>query len=141
VARALYAIFIATPGELVHILSDHWPNSFADMYRKVNEVVLEGRGLLEVEQPGLNSGAFTPMDTINQRAHASLSTMMIVIGFARHPEYLEPYTSGRYFKHVETYYRNLDQVRSLFAAGRDKAIVLRVLINMGRPRASCSRRR
>jgi hypothetical protein len=103
------------------------------MYREVNRVVLEGRGPLEVEYPGLNSGVFTAMDTINQGAHASFSAMMMVIGFARHPEHLEPYTSGRYFKHVETYYRNLKQVRDLFAKGMDKATVLGVLINMSRP--------
>ena len=99
--RALYAMFIADDGELAHILSDEYPNSFSEMYRKVNEVVLEGPGPLEVEYPGLNSGVFTAMDTINQGAHASFSAMMMVIGFARHPEHLEPYTSGRYFKHVD----------------------------------------
>jgi hypothetical protein len=131
--RALYAMFIADDAELAHILSDEYPNSFSKMYRKVNEVVLEGRGPLEVEYPGLNSGAFTAMDTINQGAHASFSAMMMVIGFARYPEHLEPYTSGRYFKHVQTYYRNLKQVRDLFATDVDKATVLRALVNMSGP--------
>jgi uncharacterized protein YegL len=103
------------------------------MYREVNKIVLEGRGLLEVEYPGLNSGVFTAMDTINQGAHASFSAMMMVIGFARHPEHLEPYTSGRYFKHVDTYYRNLEQVHEMFKKDVDKATVLSVLINMSRP--------
>lgn len=131
--RALYAMFVADEGELAHILSDDFPNSFSEMYREVNIVVLEGRGALEVEHPGLKSGVFTPMDTINQGAHATFSAMMMVIGFARHPEYLEPYTSGRYFKHVETYHRNLKQVRDMFAKDVDKATVLKVLVNMSRP--------
>jgi hypothetical protein len=131
--RALYAIFIADDGKLAHILSDEYPNSFSEMYREVNKIVLEGRGLLEVEYPGLNSGVFTAMDTINQGAHASFSAMMMVIGFARHPEHLEPYTSGRYFKHVDTYYRNLEQVHEMFKKDVDKATVLSVLINMSRP--------
>jgi hypothetical protein len=59
--------------------------------------------------------------------------MMMVIGFARHPEHLEPYTSGRYFKHVDTYYRNLEQVHEMFKKDVDKATVLSVLINMSRP--------
>jgi hypothetical protein len=131
--RALYAMFVADEGELAHILSDEFPNSFSEMYREVNKVALESRGALEVEHPGLNSGVFTAMDTINQGAHASFSAMMMVIGFARHPEHLEPYTSGRYFKHVETYYRNLKQVRDMFAKDADKATVLKVLVSMSRP--------
>lgn len=126
-------MFVADEGELAHILSDEFPNSFSEMYREVNKVVLESRGALEVEHPGLNSGVFTAMDTINQGAHASFFAMMMVIGFARHPEHLEPYTSGRYFKHVETYYRNLKQVRDMFAKDADKATVLKVLVNMSRP--------
>ena len=33
--RALYAMFIADPGEVAHIMSDATPNSFSEMYRKV----------------------------------------------------------------------------------------------------------
>ena len=43
------------------------------------------------------------------------------------------YTSGRYFEHVQSYYRNLKQVHDMFAKGMDKANVLSVLINMSRP--------
>ncbi len=46
--RALYALFIASPEELAHIMSDETPNSFSLMYRAVNGLVFEGRGILEV---------------------------------------------------------------------------------------------
>ncbi len=133
--RALYAIFIATPEELAHIMSDALPNSFRNMYRKVNELVFEGRGLLEGSQPGLNHGAFTPMDTINRGAHASFSTMMMVIGLAQHPEYLEPYTSGRYFNHISVYLSYLNYLKQMFEGGKDKAAALSGLINMHRPKS------
>jgi hypothetical protein len=133
--RALYAIFIAAPEELAHIMSDAQPNSFRSMYKKVNELVFEGRGLLEVAQPGWKHGAFTPMDTINRGAHASFSTMMMVIGLAKHPEYLEPYTSGRYFNHISVYLSYLNYLKQMFEGGKDKAAALSGLINMHRPKS------
>jgi hypothetical protein len=133
--RALYAIFIATPEELAHMMSDRLPNSFRNMYRKVNQLVFEGRGLLEVSQPGLKHGEFTPMDTINRGAHASFSTMMMVIGLAQHPEYLEPYTSGRYFNHISVYLTYLAYLQKMFEGGKDKAAALSGLIDMHRPKS------
>jgi hypothetical protein len=133
--RALYAIFIASPKELAHIMSDALPNSFRSMYRKINDLVFEGRGLLEASQLGLKHGAFTPMDTINRGAHASFSTMMMVIGLAQHPEYLEPYTSGRYFNHISVYLSYLNYLKQMFEGGKDKAAALSGLINMHRPKS------
>ena len=48
--RTLYALFIATDKELIHILSGATPNGLSPLYSKVNEVVFEGRGLLQVSQ-------------------------------------------------------------------------------------------
>jgi len=133
--RALYTIFIARPEELAHIMSDALPNSFRNMYRKVNKLVFEGRGLLEVSEPGLKHGSFTPMDTINRGAHVSFSTMMMVIGFAQYPEYIEPYTSGRYFSHISVYCCYLNYLKEMFEGGKDKAAALSGLINMHRPKS------
>jgi hypothetical protein len=132
--RALYAIFIATPDELAHMMSDMLPNGFRNMYRKVNQLVFEGRGLLEVSQPGLKHGDFTPMDTINRAAYGSFSRMM-VIGVAQHPEYLEPYTSGRYFNHISVYCTYVGYLQKMFEGGKDKAAALSGLINMHRPKS------
>lgn len=131
--RALYAMFIATPDEVAHIMSDATPNSFAEMYRKVNQLIFGGKGLLEVSQPGLTSGTFTAMGTINSGAHASFSTMMMVIGFSKNPQYLAAFTSGQYFDHVSVYCNYLDYVRKQFEVGKDKAAVLAELKELHLP--------
>jgi len=131
--RALHAMFIADPGEVAHIMSDATPNSFSVMYRKVNKAIFGGKGLLEVSHPGLTSGTFTAMGTINSGAHASFSTMMMVIGLVKNPQYLEAYTDGRYSDHISVYCSYLDHARKQFAAGRDKAAVLAEMIELHLP--------
>lgn len=131
--RALYAMFIASPGEVAHIMSDATPNSFSVMYRKVNQTISGGKGLLEVSQPGLTSGTFTPMGTINSGAHASFSAMMTVIGLIKNPQYLVAFTEGTYFDHISVYCSYLDHARKLFIAGKDKAAVLAEIIELHRP--------
>ncbi len=61
--------------------------------------------------------------------------MMMVISLAHYPEYLETYTSGRYFSHISVYCSYLNHVQKLFEDGRDKTTVLGALINMHRPKA------
>lgn len=60
---------------------------------------------------------------------------MMVIGFAHYPEYLETYTSGRYFSHISMHCSYLNYIQKLFEAGRDKSIVLTALIDMHRPKS------
>jgi len=103
------------------------------MYRKVNQLIFGGKGLLEVKQPGLTSGTFTAMGTINSGAHASFSTMLMVIGFAKNPEYFKAYTNGEYFDHISIYCSYLDHVGKQFAAGKDKAAVLAELTDLHLP--------
>src|SRR3984957_1339571 len=55
--RALYAMFIADPAEIAHIMSDATPNSFSVTYRRVNQTIFGGKGLLEAQQPGLKPGS------------------------------------------------------------------------------------
>lgn len=133
--RALYAMFIADPREVAHIMSDATPNSFSVMYRKVNQTIFGGKGLLEVQQPGLtpNSTPFTAMGTINSGAHASFSTMLMVMGFAKNPKHFEAYNNGEYFDHISVYCSYLDYVAKQFAAGKDKATVLAELIELHLP--------
>src|SRR5258708_12886826 len=82
--RALYAMFIADPGEVAHIMSDATPNSFSEMYRKVNQLIFGGKGLLEVNQPRLTSGTFTPMAPPNHQPHAPLPTTLLVLASPTH---------------------------------------------------------
>lgn len=131
--RALYAMFIADPGEVAHIMSDATPNSFSEMYRKVNQLVFGGKGLLEVSRPGLTSGTFTAMGTINSGAHASFSTMMTVMGLGKNPQYIAAFKNGEYFDHISIYCSYLDHARQQFKAGKDSAAVLAELIELHRP--------
>ena len=131
--RALYAMFIAIPNEVAHIMSDATPNSFSEMYRKVNKSIFGGKGLLEVKQAGLTSGTFTAMGTINSGAHASFSTILMVIGLHKNPEYFKAYSNGQYFDHISVYCSYLDYVGKQLAAGKDKMMVLAELIELHLP--------
>ena len=131
--RALYAMFVADPGEVAHIMSDATPNSFSVMYRKVNQTIFGGKGLLEVSQPGLTSGTFTAMGTINSGAHASFSAMMMVVGLVKNPQYLAGFKNGQYFDHISVYCSYLDHVRKQFAAGKDKSAVVSELVELHLP--------
>jgi hypothetical protein len=126
-------LFIADPSEIAHIMSDATPNSFSEMYRKVNHSIFGGKGLLEVSQPGLTSGTFSAMGTINSGAHASFSTLLMVRGLVKNPQYRAAFTDGRYFDHVSVYCSYLDHARKQFAAGKDKATVLAELTELHLP--------
>jgi hypothetical protein len=131
--RALYAMFIADPGEVAHIMSDATPNSFSEMYRKVNKLIFGEKGVLEVSQPGLTSGTFTAMGTINSGAHASFSAMLMVVGLVKNPQHLAAFTDGKYFDHISVYCIYLDHARKLFAAGKEKAAVLAEMVELHLP--------
>jgi hypothetical protein len=126
-------MFIADYSEIAHIMSDAMPNSFSVMYRKVNQSIFGGKGLLEVSQPGLTSGTFSAMGTINSGAHASFSTMLMVIGLVKNPQHRAALTDGRYFDHVSVYCSYLDHARKQFVAGKDKTAVLAELTELHLP--------
>lgn len=130
--RSLYAIFLASPGELAHIVSGKTPNSLVGYYREVNRAILEGRGELEKIQAGRSFGSFTAMETINNHAHVSYPALGETIGIVRNPEYLTG-VPEKLLKHHFTYVTYLDHARKLFEAGRDKKTVMEALIYMHRP--------
>jgi hypothetical protein len=134
--RTLYALFISDERELHHLLSGEPPNGLSRLYRKVNQVVFEGRGQLKVSQPGLNYGAFSPMDTLNAGAHVSFSALVTWTGLAKNPEYLPADSRDRYIGLLTSYCDNLRQMHELFKAGRPKKVVLETAINLHRP-ATC----
>jgi hypothetical protein len=86
--RTLYTLFVASDAELPHIISGATPNGLSRYYESVNKVVFEGRGLLQVSQPGLNYGTFKPIDTLHDGAHASFRSYLTCIGWIRNPEHL-----------------------------------------------------
>jgi hypothetical protein len=97
-------------------------------------VEIGGKGLLEISQPGLTSGTFSAMGTINSGAHVSFSTMLMVIGLVKNPHYRAAFIDGRYFDHVSVYCSYLDHARKRFVAGKDKATVLAELTELHQPK-------
>jgi hypothetical protein len=130
--RVLYAIFVAPPDHLPHIFSGDMPNGFAAMWKKVSEVVFEGNGTLFKEQVGLDGKVFTTMDTLNQNAHNSFSTMLTTISIIRsQTEDWQPRIKKR-VEHWQKYVEYLNHIEQLFRLGRKKEDVLQAIINMHR---------
>src|SRR5579862_705287 len=130
--RVLYALFVAPTDYLPHILSGEMPNGFAAMWKKVNEVVFEHNGTLFKQQVGLDGKFFTPMDTLNQNAHNSFSTMLMTMGMVRgKPEEWNPRVK-KHVEHWQKYVEYLNHIEQLFRAGRKKEDVLQAIINMHR---------
>jgi hypothetical protein len=130
--RVLYAIFVAPPDHHPHIFSGDMPNGFAAMWKKVSEVVFEGNGTLFKEQVGLDGKVFTTMDTLNQNAHNSFSTMLTTISIIRsQTEDWQPRIK-KHVEHWQKYVEYLNHIEQLFRLGRKKEDVLQTIINMHR---------
>jgi len=127
----LYALFIADGRELHHILSGERPNSLSQRYEKVNELILGGRGLLQVSQPGANSGTFKPIDMLHAGAHASFPAFMTCIAIAREPS-ARP-SLDVYAKHLGTYCTYLNYMREMFDGGKAKEHVLAGVVSLHKP--------
>ncbi len=130
--RVLYAMFVAPADHLPHIFSGDMPNGFAAMWKKVNEIVFEGNGTLFKEQVGLNDEVFRPMDTLNQNAHNSFSTMLTTISVVRSNTQEWQPRIKKHVQHWQKYVEYLNHIEQLFRAGRRKEDVLQAIINMHR---------
>lgn len=130
--RALYAMLAAPADHLPHIFSGDTPNGFAAMWKKVNEIVFEGNGTLFKEQVGLDGAVFTPMDTLNQNAHNSFSTMLTTISVVRSKPEESQHRIKKHVEHWQKYVEYLNHIEQLFRAGRKKEDVLQATINMHR---------
>jgi hypothetical protein len=129
--RALYILFIAKDDEVPHILSGAMPNSFADIYAKVNELVMDGRGEVLDSKPGQSFGEFRMVDTLNNGAHVAFPALQMCVMLAQHPEYVPD--MQKYFKHLETYCTRLNYMRQMFEGGKSKEDVLGGVIAMHKP--------
>ncbi len=128
--KALYCAFFAIPEELPHIFSGAMPNSIMPMYRKVNEVIFEGRGQWEVAAPG-QAASNTPVSMLHSAAHASYAAMFTAISYVRQPEAAG--SLDRLKEHLNNYCGRLEYMHQMFAHGRDKEIVMDAFISMHRP--------
>ena len=98
----------------------------------MNEVIFESNGTLFKEQIGLGGAAFIPMDTLNQGAHNSFSTMLTPISVVRSsPEEWQPRIK-KHVEHWQKYVEYLNHIEQPFRAGRKKEDVLQAIINMHR---------
>lgn len=131
--RTLYALFIADEKELHHILSGDMPNSLSGMYEKVNELIFEGTGRLKTEQPGLQFGSFTAMDTLNDGAHVSFAAFTTCISLIRQPHEIPPNFKEQYHKHLTTYCDYLNYMKGMFEAGKPKEHVLEGVKSLHKP--------
>jgi len=129
--RAIYTLLIAEKAEVPHLLSNMMPNGFSALYKKVNDLVFEGRAKLTDVVPGRSYGEFTPMDTINQGAHVSFASMLTVIGINSLPN--EETNCENYHKHLDTYLVRLNYMRKMFEQGRSREQVLEGLRMMHKP--------
>lgn len=131
--RVLYALLVAPASHLPHIFSGDPPNGFLAIWRKVNEVIYEGRGELLKERTDPAGKTFTAMDLLNQNAHNSYFTMLMTFNVVRESgEGWKTYVQ----KHIESWQRRveyLNHIEGLFRAGRDKAVILNAITNMHRP--------
>jgi hypothetical protein len=130
--RMLYVLFVADGCEVLHVLSGSPPNGMSALYKRVNEVVFEGRGELQAKKRGLNFGQFTPMDVLHNAAHGSFQALLTWLSIQSYPGYLKDFPQG-YFRHLRTYCRYLAHIEDLFNAGREKGDVLAALTNLHRP--------
>ena len=129
--RALYALFVATNEELPHILSGATPNGLSSLYREVNRIVFDGRGLLLLQQAGQSFGMFTPIDTLHDGAHVSFRSFLTCIGWVRNPENLP--SPEKYCQHLNVYCNYLNYMSEMFKAGKRKEDVLVGVKNLHRP--------
>jgi hypothetical protein len=132
--RTLYVLFVAEENAVPHVLSGEMSNGFVAIWRRVNEVVFEGRGTLEKPQPGLMSGEFTAMETINSNAHASFASIITCIGLVRNPEYQK--NIPQHLDHWARLCDYLNCMEGMFRAGKSKEHVLAGLRNMHKPKSA-----
>ena len=116
-----------------HILSGESPNGLSNLYERINREIFEGRGLLQVQQPGLSYGSFKPMDTLNDGAHVSFRAFVTCIGLIKNPEYLDKDFADKYFKHLNSYCNYLNYMHDMFKAGKSKDAVLAGVKNLHKP--------
>jgi hypothetical protein len=130
--RTLYALFVARETELPHILSGALPNGLAELYARVNEVVFDGKGRMQVSEPDLkHGGTFKAMDFLHSGAHGSYHAFLTCIGLSRNPENLP--APEKHQEHLQKYCAYLDYMHGMFTAGKEKKHVLAGVKNLHRP--------
>jgi hypothetical protein len=129
--RSLYVLFIADQGELPHIFSGKRPNSFSEMWRKVNQVILEGRGAIETKLADQDGQESSALEMMHNSAHVSFATIMTCVGIAGHAE--RDQLTDKHLAHLRRLLAYLEHMKALFRAGRPKSLVQDVVTKLHRP--------
>jgi len=130
--RTLYILFVAKDSFLPHVFSGEPPNSFAAMWREVNQVVLDGNGILDTLQLSSDGKEFTAMGMLNDSAHASIAAMATSIGISRSPE-LRAEVIPKHLEHWRRLCRYLDYIENMFKAGKAREVVLAAVRSLHKP--------
>ncbi len=131
--RCVYVVLLAPDDEIPHIFSGDTPNGFDFVYDQFNKRVLDGKGMVTETKPGLTFGNVTPMKMVHNAAHVSFQTLLTGKASKEHPTEKLGDLSGRYIQHIETYRMYLHHSGQLFAAARDKGVILQALRNLHTP--------
>jgi hypothetical protein len=123
--RSLYVLLLAEPQEVPHFVSGENPNSFTDLYERVNEEILLGRGQL-TNKDIKYGGLITPLEVLHDGAHVGFRALH----FAKAKRF--PTNRDKYLEHVRVYVQHIEQMQRLFAAGRDKQAVKLAIADMHR---------
>jgi|SRR5215472_11001628 len=122
--KTLYILLLAEPLEVPHVVSGEMPNSFGDLYKRVNEEILLGRGLLMARGMYTWWGMDSALDVLNNGAHVGLKTLLFV------KRKRSPTDRKGYLKHVKTYIQHIEHMRGLFAAGSKREAVRGSVVEM-----------
>jgi hypothetical protein len=121
--RALFVIFCAEQTEIPHIASNETPNGFSAMWRKVNEIVYDGKLAHDQKQLGLSGEEFTAMEMLNSVGHASFATIVALIDVSKNRDEWKPRIDKHmaYWKQLCT---NLNFIEKGFKEGKSRAEAL-----------------
>jgi len=126
--RTLFAVLLADEKELHHLLSGAPPNNLAFFYKRVNKIILLGRGRLLSEQGGHGGRAFTSIDHCNESAHVSFRSLWLCIDAKRKPQGMPSPEEHR--ASLAAYCNSLADVHKLFKAGKAKSDVLAHVVEL-----------
>jgi len=116
--RTLYATLLAGERELHHVLSGAPPNNLTFFYTEVNRSIFHNNGRLFAESAGFDGRPFTPIDNLNQSAHASFRSVGLCIK-AKRQHYKLPTPQGVRASHAN-HHKFLAEMHRLFKAGKAK---------------------
>jgi hypothetical protein len=129
--RTLYTLFVASDDELPHIFSGKQPNSFLEIWQKVNQVILEGRGTLTTKLLDSDGEESTALEMLHDTAHVSFATIVTCIGIAHAAD--REQIIEKHLEHWKRLLIYLNHMEMMFKAGKPKLVVQQAVTNLHKP--------